>query len=190
MAKALKAEAQKSRDSPRSTTVKPRVKLTPIRNSIDDDKVHDNGTTDVKAALKAMKEEESELLFGDDANDDDNDDDEDDDEDEDYDEDDDDDDDDEGDTDEEIMTECPDYCRCSGQYADATTARFVLLNNKNSVLLLTVILSLVKCPSHFQLYLYYYCANQQMQQTHRWTKFWTRNRPFEDRVRRRNKFGT
>lgn len=29
------------------------------------------------------------------------------------------------DDDEEVMTECPDYCKCTGQYASATTATYV-----------------------------------------------------------------
>lgn len=29
------------------------------------------------------------------------------------------------DDDEEVMTECPDYCKCAGQYAAATTATYV-----------------------------------------------------------------
>jgi len=29
------------------------------------------------------------------------------------------------DDDEEVMTECPDYCKCTGQYAAATTATYV-----------------------------------------------------------------
>ena len=56
--------------------------------------------------------------------------DEDDDDDDDYDDEDDDDDDDEDEDDdinddEEVMSGCPDYCRCVGQYAAATTARYV-----------------------------------------------------------------
>lgn len=30
------------------------------------------------------------------------------------------------DDDEEVMTQCPDYCKCAGQYAAATTATYVL----------------------------------------------------------------
>lgn len=29
------------------------------------------------------------------------------------------------DDDEEVMTQCPDYCKCAGQYASATTATYV-----------------------------------------------------------------
>lgn len=29
------------------------------------------------------------------------------------------------DDDEEVMTQCPDYCKCAGQYAAATTATYV-----------------------------------------------------------------
>ena len=38
-----------------------------------------------------------------------------------------DDDDDDINDDEEVMTGCPDYCRCAGQYAAATTARYVYI---------------------------------------------------------------
>jgi len=46
-------------------------------------------------------------------------------EDDEYDEDDDDMEDDELDEDEEVMTQCPDYCKCAGQYAAAMTATYV-----------------------------------------------------------------
>ncbi|XP_024885921.1 uncharacterized protein LOC112463655 [Temnothorax curvispinosus] len=36
------------------------------------------------------------------------------------------------DDDEEVMTECPDYCKCAGQYAAATTATCTKLTNEQS----------------------------------------------------------
>ncbi|XP_057327363.1 uncharacterized protein LOC130668878 [Microplitis mediator] len=78
-------------------------------------------------AMKELLEAESDVTYGDDLDDDEDDDDEDDDDDNDEDDSDDGDDDDYGDDDvedeEDIMTNCPDYCRCAGQYAAATTAR-------------------------------------------------------------------
>lgn len=78
-------------------------------------------------AMKELLEAESDVTYGDDLDDDEDDDDDDDDDDNDEDDSDDGDDDDYGDDDvedeEDIMTNCPDYCRCAGQYAAATTAR-------------------------------------------------------------------
>lgn len=42
----------------------------------------------------------------------------------------DDDDDDDDDDDEEVMTQCPNYCRCSGQYATTMTATYVFVFNR------------------------------------------------------------
>lgn len=142
----IKAEAQRSRDEPRaSNTQKSRVRVTPSSPNtlFDDGKDSMKAKLDEKEALKALKEEEKELASEeDDTDEDDEDDDEDDDDDEDedgddgYDNEDEDvlltpgsiDDGDSSDEDdiadeEELMTDCPDYCRCSGQYAAATTAK-------------------------------------------------------------------
>lgn len=106
LAKVIKAEAKKSRPSQRV----PKISTTAASASYN---------TTENRALKALVEAEdmvnNDELEGEDEDDDDyGDDDEDEDE-----------DDEDGDDidEEEIMTQCPDYCRCIGQYAAATTAK-------------------------------------------------------------------
>ncbi|XP_043269691.1 uncharacterized protein Gp150 [Venturia canescens] len=155
LARVMKAEAQRSRDKPRVTsTHKPRARVTPSSQNalFADDKSILEAKKNEKEALIALKLEEKELSYDEDNSDDDDEDDGDDDDDEDADDDYDDDDDEDADDEdaiennddgassdaddiadeEELMTECPDYCRCSGQYAAATTAKCSkLIENQN-----------------------------------------------------------
>ncbi|XP_034947927.1 uncharacterized protein Gp150 isoform X2 [Chelonus insularis] len=128
VAKVIKAEAQRTRPKKRlnnpitlSTTSVP-----PSSQPV---------STTESRAMKELLEAETDVTYNDMADDDDEDDDEDDDSDEDDDDDDDDDDeynDDDIDDEEDVMTNCPDYCRCSGQFTSATTARCSKLVEKQS----------------------------------------------------------
>lgn len=103
----------------------------PLEEDADDDSDEDTDDTkshvglDEDRDLKALKQAETKL--DEDTDDDSDEDDDDDDADDEYDDEDDDEDEDDISDEEEIMTECPDYCRCSGQYAAATTARYNFL---------------------------------------------------------------
>ncbi|XP_015111699.1 receptor-like protein kinase 5 [Diachasma alloeum] len=108
LAKALNVAAQKVRAEPRpSTTPTP---PTPKPTTMAEGK-----------AMQELVEAETDVAYDDDEDDLDDDDDDDDE----Y-----DDDDDDIEDEEEIMTQCPDYCRCAGQYAAATTARCSKLVDK------------------------------------------------------------
>lgn len=112
----IKAQAKKTSSRPPTPSLSKSSPLAAAHGSY-------NTSTDSRA-LKELLEAEDMVYNEDvDAGDEDDDDD-----DYDVDDDDDDEDDDEDDDindDEEVMTGCPDYCRCVGQYAAATTARLV-----------------------------------------------------------------
>ncbi|XP_063995974.1 insulin-like growth factor-binding protein complex acid labile subunit [Diachasmimorpha longicaudata] len=107
LAKALNAAAQKGRTEHRPSTP---TLPTPKPTSMAEGK-----------AMQELVEAETDVAYDDDEGD--LDDDDDDDDDDDY-------DDDDIEDEEEIMTQCPDYCRCVGQYAAATTARCSKLADK------------------------------------------------------------
>jgi insulin-like growth factor-binding protein complex acid labile subunit len=110
LAKVIKAQARK--------TVKPVPVRVPLSKSSSIAAAHGSYNTTDSQALKALLEAED-MVYNEDIEGDDDDDDEDEYDDEEEDEEDDDD----INDDEEVMTSCPDYCRCVGPYAAATTAR-------------------------------------------------------------------
>ncbi|XP_016838257.1 insulin-like growth factor-binding protein complex acid labile subunit isoform X2 [Nasonia vitripennis] len=114
LAKVIKAQAKK--------TTKPALVRVPISKSSTIAASHGSYNTTDSQALKALLEAED-MVYNEDIDADDEDDDEDEYDDDDEDEDEDEDDDDDMNDDEEVMSGCPDYCRCVGQYAAATTAR-------------------------------------------------------------------
>lgn len=105
VAKVIKAQAQRPRLEPRLPTTK--TVLLPSASK-------STNPTEGRA-MKDLLQAETDVQYTDDLDEDDDDDDDDDEDEDNY--------DDEDDDDEQVMTQCPDYCRCSGQYAAATTAR-------------------------------------------------------------------
>lgn len=107
VAQTLKAEAKRIRPSePVTTTKLPATKadfINTTKDSATDKLLEGEEDTPYESDLSENEEDE-----GDDEYDDE------------------DEDDDEPEDDEQIMTQCPDYCRCAGEYAAATTATYVL----------------------------------------------------------------
>ncbi|XP_011500414.1 PREDICTED: chaoptin [Ceratosolen solmsi marchali] len=119
LAKVIKAQARR--------IAKPTSARAPLSKSSSIAAAHGSYNTTDSQALKALLEAED-MVYNEDVEGDDDDDD----EDEYDDEDEDDDEDDDINDDEEVMTGCPDYCRCVGPYAAATTARCSkLLDDQN-----------------------------------------------------------